>query len=275
MISKKIVVAACSIIGLATFFIISTQHRSVTTINSFTEVNFDHYDKDTLVLIDVDETLIQPVDAVLINQHNPKQKQFRKKLKEKYNLVDQKAADYRARLVLEQAKRPLIEPIIISIVKELQSRNVSVIAFTGMNTGKKDTLLMEQWRYEHLSSLGFHGSWEERIQYFEPIHGKKPVFYKGVLCTGLFDKGPVFKTFLETFNVAPKKVVFFDDTLDYVLSVEKICKEKGIAFEGYVYKGAKTAAWDDELFEAQADWLINHNEWLDDAAVRAMMQAAE
>jgi hypothetical protein len=256
---------------IALFFVLQSSKSTIHEISSFTTVNFGAFKKGDLLLFDVDETLIQPVDAVLINQHNPKQKEFRQKLKEQYKLYDQKEADRRARLILEQARRKLIEPFIADEIRQMQQNNVDVIAFTGMNIGKKDTLLMEQWRYEQLRELGFEGSFANKIIYFDTVDKKTPVFYKGVLCTDMLEKGNVLATFLDKIELHPKKVAMFDDSRDYLLQVQQMCKERGIPFEGYWYKGAKDAVWQDELFEFQAAYLIKHDVWLDDKTAERMM----
>jgi hypothetical protein len=43
--------------------------QAIESIHSFNEVNFNTIETDTLVVFDVDETLTQPTDTYLINEH--------------------------------------------------------------------------------------------------------------------------------------------------------------------------------------------------------------
>src|SRR5688500_11436253 len=49
-------------------------------IHSFNEVDFSSFEPNTLVIFDVDETLIRPIDTYLLNEHTPQGEAFRKQL---------------------------------------------------------------------------------------------------------------------------------------------------------------------------------------------------
>lgn len=56
------------------------QIPKIRSITSFEEVNFKEIPHESLVLFDVDETLIQPVDTYLINKLSDIGKTFKQKL---------------------------------------------------------------------------------------------------------------------------------------------------------------------------------------------------
>ncbi len=243
--------------------------QPIKTIHSFAEVDFNAIKTDTLVLIDVDETLIQPTDTYSINEHTPQAEEFRKKLLIKHPEI--KNWDIYADISLREVERPLIEPMIIQKISALQKRGVPVIAVTAMNTGKFGPLeRIEAWRYDHLKSFGFQGSFADLI-IDVPLENHKPVFYKGILATDTLLKGPVIIAFLDTIQYVPKKIIMFDDTLEYLESVLKECRKRNIAFQGYLYARAITKPWDEELIEFQAEYLIQHKKWLRDDEARALM----
>jgi hypothetical protein len=185
------------------------QDSAIKEIYSFNEVDFNTIQPDTLVIFDVDDTLIQPKDAYLTNEHTPQGQAFEKKLLKKYPEI--KNWDYLASIMLQQAELPLIEPCIIPIINALKKRNIPVIACTSMNTGPYGILpTMEQWRYEQLKSLGFEGSYADKIIHFDSFT-RKPVFYKGILATDLALKGPPLGAFLNAMQLRPKKIIMFDD----------------------------------------------------------------
>lgn len=243
--------------------------QPIKTIHSFAEVDFNAIKTDTLVLIDVDETLIQPTDTYSINEHTPQAEEFRRKLLIKHPEI--KNWDIYADISLREVERPLIEPMIIQKISALQKRGVPVIAVTAMNTGKFGPLeRIEAWRYDHLKSFGFQGSFADLI-IDVPLGNHKPVFYKGILVTDTLLKGPVIVGFLDSIQYVPKKIIMFDDTIEYLESTLAECKKRNIAFQGYLYARAITKPWDKELIEFQAEYLIRHKKWLRDDEARTLM----
>lgn len=153
--------------------------HQITTIKSFAEVDFNAIDTNTLVVFDVDETLIQPIDSYSINEFTPQGNAFKKQLFESHPEI--KDWDEYMDILIKQVQRPLLEPMVIEKINALQKRGVIVIACTGLNTGKYGSYdRLERWRYEHLASFGFEGSFNDLIIDFA-MDNKKPVFIKAYL----------------------------------------------------------------------------------------------
>lgn len=239
--------------------------QDVEVIHSFNEVNFNAIESDTMVIFDVDETLTQPTDTYLINEHSPQAAAFKKKLF--LHHLDVKDWDALASIMLQEAPRPLVEPIVVQKIKELKARHILIIACTSMNTGPYGGVSsLEEWRYSHLKSLEFQGSYENFIFKVNRFN-RNPVFYKGILSTDLELKGPVLGTFLDQIKLKPHKIVMFDDDLSCLQSVQKECEKRAIAFQGYHYQGAHSKPWDEALIQFQADYLIKNKKWLNDEEV--------
>lgn len=245
------------------------QTQSIEPIHSFNVVDFHAIEPNTLVVFDVDETLTQPTDTYLINEHSPQAEAFKKKLFQQHPEV--KDWNALASIMLQEAPRPLIEPIVVQKIKELEARHILMIVCTGMNTGPYGSLpSLEEWRYNSLKSLGFQGSYESLVFKINGFN-RNPVFYKGVLSTDLEVKGPVLGAFLDQVKLKPHKIVMFDDDLPCLQSVQKECEKRGIAFQGYQYQRAHSKPWDKALIQFQADYLIKHKKWLNDDEVRFLM----
>ncbi|MBN9543309.1 MAG: DUF2608 domain-containing protein [Alphaproteobacteria bacterium] len=239
--------------------------HQVTEIYSFKEANFD-LPKNTLVIFDVDETLIQPLDSYLINEHTKQGKEFRNHLIKSHPEV--KDWDYLVSIILRDAKRPLIEPCIVYIINNIKSKDLKFIALTGMNTGRLGMYSeLAEWRYEHLKSLGFQGSFGDKVIKFK-ADNRNPIFFKGILATDLTPKGPVLIKFLKEIDYYPKAIVMFDDDLEHIKSVSDACKKLGINFMAYHYKGAKSKAWNQNIINYQTEYLIKHKKWLSDEEVK-------
>lgn len=243
---------------------------TIKSIESYNQVKFENItDPATLVLFDVDETLIQPEDTYLMNEHSEKGLKFRESLIQKYPQI-REMHDIGG-LVLAQAARPLIEKEVINKIRILKQKNINVFAITAMNTGKySDIERMEKWRYAHLKKLGFEGTYQSDDFYLQGFKGK-PVFYKSIIATDLEDKGKVLIAVLDKLNLKPQKIIMFDDTLEFLYSVEKECKKRGINFFGYHYNGAKKKDWDENVISFQAEYLIQHKKWLSDSEAKEKM----
>ena len=236
---------------------------AIEPIASFREANFTSIQPGDLVVFDVDDTLIQPVDTYFINEHTPTGRAFKAQLFQEHPEV--KNWDELATIVLQEAKRPLLEPMVLEKIQNLKSCNIAVIACTGMNTGPHGTLpSLEEWRYTHLKSLGFQGDYANLVF---PLKGFKrhPGFYRGVLSTDLEPKGPVIGAFLDEVQLHPHKIIMFDDTLDFLHSVQEECAKRDIPFQGYLYeRGLHEKPWNKALAHFQAEYLIKHKKWLSD-----------
>lgn len=267
--NKLLLLASILAVGIVALFFLSKSYYKITTIASFSEVDFNAIDRDTLVVFDVDETLIQPTDTYFINESSSQAQAVKKKLIESHPEI--KDWDEYMDILIKQVQRPLLEPMVIAKINALQKMGVIVIAVTGMNTGKYGRYdRLERWRYEHLGSFGFEGSFNDQVIDFE-MNNKRPVFYKGILATDTLLKGPVLFAFLDRINHMPKKIIMFDDSKEYLESVAEESKKHGVKFQGYWYKGAHEKAWDQVVIEYQIEHLLKHKKWISDDEAQVLI----
>ena len=244
--------------------------NAIIEIYSFNQVDFDAIPSDTLVIFDVDETLIKPVDNYALNELKPEVKEFRQQTfpKDQHDLLHG--------IMLSQAARPLIEPYIVNVVNKLKERGTSVIACTAMHTGKKATFdRFEIWRYNQLKSVGFKGSFEDQDIAFSGFKSK-PIFYQGILAADRETKGATIGAFLDYMHLHPKKIIMFDDRTDHLKTIQNECCKRKIEFVGYNYLGGNsTVPWDKELSKFQVDYLIEYHHWLPDVQARKLMHQSK
>ncbi|MBT4594860.1 DUF2608 domain-containing protein [bacterium] len=211
------------------------ESHGITIINSYNEKKvidaLASADEKTLVVFDVDETLI---------------KRPRIYMETKKYVETKKNKDIK-----------LIEDCIPQMISNLQSRGVKVIALTKFDTGHNPLIKSifgyescEEMRYEQLKAVGINFAkpmkklLPEYINFDEAnILGQNPpVFYKGIMCNGSFpDKGDVLEILLEklaqTTNFYPSKVIFFDDQQRNVTSVSNKMKTLEIPSTSFLYTG--------------------------------------
>lgn len=231
-------------------------------IDSHTKVNTNDSDASTLVVYDVDETLVQPLDSYLVNEHDSVGKSFLAEFIAKHpEVVDW---DFYRAVILRDAQRPLIENAVLAVVQEFKNRGAKVIALTSMNTGKMGFYeSMESWRYNHLKSAGFSGDFADLVLSFGGFK-RNPVFFKGILAADLENKGEVLGAFLKEVNFLPKHIIAIDDDTLALSQIREFCLNNNIGFKGYLYKGFWKVPWNANLIKAQAEYLLRHKVWIND-----------
>ena len=98
----------------------------------------------------------------------------------------------------------------------------------------------------------------------------KRLFSKGVLFAGGAPKGQVLRTFLKKVGFRPKRVIFFDDKMKNVKSVNKAMKKWGVDVTAVRYHGAAKRAvkFDEKAIEKQCRHFVKRGTWLSDHKVR-------
>lgn len=256
-------------------------------IDSFKEVKtiLENVDPQTLVIFDIDDTLFSPENIYFQTWFftNEKGKAFHKKVQE-YIETKENPKEYYKKLVAKEmrdSQNILIEPIISDIIQNLENKKIKTIALTSFNTGSMggDIILsLPQWRYEKLKNKGIDfspsfGNQEIIFDHFTSKAHRHPMFYKGILLTDAFSKGEILGAFLDRVNWKPSNVIFFDDRLNYLESVEEEMKNRGIPFKGYLYKGAQhlPRKIDKEILDIQLQHLKKHNEFISDEEAREIL----
>lgn len=173
---------------------------SIQKISSFNCVDFFIITRDTLVIFDVDETLISSRDTI---------------------------------------KNGLIEPEIIAKIQILKNNNIACIACTALCSEKEGIELCMEQRHAHLKGLGFEASYADLVFPINIQSKRHPFFYKGILGTDSEQKGVVIGVFLDIMQIFPKNIIMFDDSLRFLQTVDQECQKREITFIGYLYRGAR------------------------------------
>ena len=253
--------------------------REIDSFSQATEI-LDNADSKTLVLFDVDDTLIMPASRI-----------FRPKLQlENKDWVNAMMAQ-----AFQKAKKPdnfyidiwmmkelpfVIEPSIIETIKVLQDRGVMVLALTRLDTGSSALIQsIPEWRLSTLKKIGidFNRISVPKDMVFDELtkdtEGNFPILYQGMLCCGAASKGDVLNAFLDHVSWKPDKVIFFDNDMKYLESVAQELRKRNIPFYGYHYRGAEHVIdkLDKDIAELQINHLIDNEEWLTEDEARALL----
>lgn len=233
----------------------------ITNDFAYIENEIEKLDSDSLVLFDVDATLIVPYDAIL----KPKGKKLFKKLVSGYTERDL------FREIRMKAPHALVDNRCINLVPKLHENKIPVIAFTAAPSDVSGYEEPGVWRVEELQKYGFDFSPAfPNLNLLElPKHADQehfPLYKSGVLYSSFHSKGDILIDFLQKLNWIPKKIVFIDDELEHVQSVVTSLDNHGIPCIGFHYTAANDLPCDLNLEQAlfQIDYFVERDIWLSD-----------
>jgi hypothetical protein len=242
------------------------------------ERQIDSLDENALVIFDVDCTLIAPKDRIL----GPCGEQHLFEILKKINLSKEEAERLKS-IVLLQGQSELLDARILNLLDLLKQKNIKVIALTALTPGKVGTIPdMEAWRIQQLASLGIYleYSFPELSPMIIEGFGKPlsvaPAYRQGVISSADYPKGQVLSAFLRKINCRPSKILFVDDTLKQVESVENELNQENIEHVSFHYTAAKDrpCQLDELLADFQVEYLSQHDEWLGEDEARDKMMTS-
>lgn len=233
-------------------------------------------DRD-LVVFDMDEVLIVAIDAIL----HFKVEHLRKKLHANYLAhLPEDQLNHLFSHIWKNAKTTLVEPEIPSLIAALQAKGIKVIVLTAAPVGSfgtiEDTMAL---RILELAEKGIDLSLAfpelATLVLHEFKKGKSsPTFRQGVILSHRFPKGKVLSSFLKRVKWKPRRLIFIDDLLTNVESVEMSLSKRGIDLQCWHYTAAERhqKEVDMAVAELQIRTLVEKGVWLsDEEAAAALM----
>jgi hypothetical protein len=230
-----------SIIYFGGFFIMFlniafAQITKISEMNLLEEI-LSEADSNTLVIFDVDHVLIMPTDEYSLNR-NPFRKQLWVEMSKK--LPKEKFTFFKS-IAISSAKWQLVDPCIINIIAALNEKHIPTIALTSLSTGKVGVIdKMEDLRIKELNSVGLsfkHSTPLKEELYADALeeeHGI-PLLKDGIILTAEVDKAVVLEYILRMGKYFPKSIIFIDDQLKNLESLDRLCDKLKIKFHGVHY----------------------------------------
>lgn len=235
---------------------------------------------DSLVIFDVDEVLVYPENVVQLQVAAPFWEATMADLEKRRG---KSTRDLLHSIMLLQSKWQLTDVEIPVLIENLQRQKLRVLALTTFWAGKMGKLKsVEDWRNTHLKShnidfritAGVPKSYFEITQFDKGPKRPYPVYKDGIIYTNHYaNKGEVLAAFLAQINLKPKAIIFIDDKLSNIITVENFCKVANISYTGIhdnrIIKNHNT--FNTALGKYQFDHLEKHHVWLRDVDAKKMM----
>lgn len=224
----------------------SIARSQLTEISRFSEI-FSHLNKKTLLLCDLDDTVMESKTFVGSDEW------FSTKTKELERSRDSK--EEALQIALKQWEHlqsvipiQLVEGQTARDIRDLQNDDFSVMGLTTRS------VRISSFTLKQLKSLNIDFSLSSPIQgehtFFNPLE----VSHKeGILFTAGTKKGEALFTLIPHIKDIFNKVVFINDKATHLADVQKTCAEKNVDFVGlrYGYTDKRKASYDHRLAEIQ------------------------
>lgn len=250
--------------------------------------------KDTLVIFDIDMVLIMPTDQIFIKYVDHESGPF---LESVFNDIKTrrsvKEIDELKSIIQLAGHVKTVAPDTARIFNEIQKSGYKILGLTLCETGAYGNIpSLEKWRVNELKHLGmkFHHSFPNvkagqldpfipDIEKYTAKYSCSPSADNGIVFTCHVPKGDVLDAYLQKINLRPRKIIFIDDKMKNLQTVETYCKQNNIEFLGFEYNAVKDQAkqfvMNLRLARLQFAVLEQTHVWLSDAQASTILNAVD
>jgi hypothetical protein len=227
---------------------------------------YEHLDKDTLIILDIDDTLLIPEQMLGCDEWFLERLTEHKKSLKESEALEKALAEWEG--VRHLTKMMLVEPATALIVQDLQNKHYLVMGLTtqGLALATRTSLQLKQ---NHID-LSLAAPSKEDHYFLINNHG---ILYRnGILFTSGQSKAHSLKALCQSMAIHPKKIVFVNDKASHLKDLEQYALEENIPFTGlrYGYSDFRKKAFS----KAVADYQFNNssfNQILSDEKAQALL----
>ena len=227
-------------------------------------------DKDTIVFVNLDDTLMMPKSLMFSYNSNPYRMFIHNMISlgqrmHSYNVIVSKW--------YQQRQVKLVEDGWVDFIKKLQNKGAVVYGICSMPI---HLVNIEEKRY--LEAKGLDIIFTNKINGKEVLEIEKQehwysFFHKGIIFTGPYSKSHTLMEFLRVTNVIPSKLVFIDHIEHEVKRVEQSLRVFDMEYYNVLYLGVKEVPGkpDADVIKLQQQELIQNGKWMEDDVARALL----
>jgi hypothetical protein len=269
-----------------------TTTKNITPISSIAEAHhaLQIASPTTLIVCDIDDTILSPdqqtwwniIFGELVHIQTADLEFIRdmQKLTKEFVASKQDTTYFSTLIgkIFSKTKFSIIEETFVHYLHELQKHHVPIITLSACDTGKSGPInSMQQWRFDDLfrHNLNFSATFDTQeisLPTFNWLPATPPAFYKGILLSSRYPKGPVLSAFFDAIQWRPEQIIFFDDREINCQTISDEMAQQAIACECFLYKKNDTnfATIDRDLIRFQFEHLVATDEFLDDNEARTL-----
>ncbi|MBX9697091.1 MAG: DUF2608 domain-containing protein [Alphaproteobacteria bacterium] len=265
-----------------------TSFADVSTIYLFSDARdlFEKADHNTLIIFDVDSCLVHPLDLCLWGENNNAEvsESAWKDLVQRYkNLQNPVLVARKKSQIMQNAEVGVFETTLRKMIYKNKAEKLGgrFMATSPLKAGSYGEIAeIGEWLYDHLNRFGY-----DFIAFFDeslsPSFDKKifkeplPTFYKGILLRGGHPIDLVLEQFLDQTLEAGQKVILFLNDHATLIKLDQKFQYKPYQFRGIHYQKYDPNPFnfqcEREIIDYQLDFLMLHNQWLEESRVRSLL----
>jgi len=228
-------------------------------------------DKQTIVFIEIDDTLMMPKSLMFSFDSNP----YRLFIDDLISLGKRMPA-YNTRVAVwyQQRQVKLVENSWLDFINRLKEKGATVYGICSMPL---HLLNIEEKRYTEAKDIGITFSDSINKQQDMVIEKKEAWFsrfYKGIIFTGPYSKSHTLLEFLRLTNV-PSKMLIISSIEHEVEAIDSALRVFNMDYYSVHYLGSREIRGkpDNELVKLQQQELIQNSKWLEDDAAKLLLQS--
>lgn len=234
------------------------------SVNSSTIQKIEEWiDKDTIIFIELDNTLIMPKSKMFSFDSNP----YRMFLSNLVSLGEKSPAYTKAVANwYGQRKVRLVEEGWIDFISRARAKGAKIYGICSMPLRLVN---IEEKRLKELKDLGI--IFDSKINNSEELVIKKEFpwfsrFHKGIIYNGPYSKHETILELFKTANLSPEKLITFANIKYQIKLVDKALRRFNMYFKSILYLGSRevTGHPDDQIVKFQQRELIEKGKWYED-----------
>lgn len=188
-----------------------------------------HIKKDTLVLFDIDNTVMVPCQELGTDQwFHHRIDIYQQAGLHPDDALEKALAEWMC--VQNVTRVQLVQSGTDELIKRLQKNGYTIMGFTTRGLGLSTRTVQQ------LQSINVDFNATAPVDhdvFFD--NGQGVLFRHGILFTAGSDKGAALEKFLKAIDMKPKSIVFINDKASHIAPVAKFCNKEKIPFTGLRY----------------------------------------
>lgn len=268
--SNKILLAIILILSSS---IANAEFTATYSVNSPTINKIEEWvDKDTLVFIEIDDTLMMPKSLMFSFDSNP-----HRVFIENLISLGRRMPAYNSAVAawFQQRQVKLVEEGWVDFINRLKGRGVVVYGLCSMPL---HLLNIEEKRYIEAKALGITFSNSVNNQQDMVIEKKEAWFsrfYKGIIFTGPYSKSHTLLEFLRVTNNVPAKMLIISNVKHEIKAIDSALRIFNMDYRSVHYLGSREVRGrpDHDLVNLQQKELIQNGKWLEDDAAKLLLES--
>ncbi|KJV91827.1 DUF2608 domain-containing protein [Rickettsia bellii] len=230
-------------------------------------------DQNSLVLINIDNTIITPKSKFFRYNDNP-YVNFTKNL---YSLaVNDSSVNNSIAQLMQQRQMMLVEKNWGDFINQMKKQGATVLGLQEITTPCNLIENYEGWLYTLLYGLGINFTSkvnDKDVFRFDPTDASAPIFYLGIIFTGNTNKVKSLIEFLKIIPKEPSKIIVFANNEQDLKDMNSYLRNVDIEYYGIEYLGWQQlqGSPDLEVAKLQQSTLLNTGQWLEDDVAAKML----